>query len=306
MLIHIGYHKTASTTLQNEVFIERFGFKQFASREDVHRLLVDTAPLDVFPAQASRYLVKRASEVACSGQIPVLSHERLSGYPASGGFDQLKIAISLHKLFPQAKILAVFREQRSLIYSFWKQYIVDGGSLSLRHFLSPGEVDSKRVPAFDLAYYDFFEAYEFYRNLFGENNVLFIPFELLVDFPMEFTNRILEFAGRTEVAELTQLAERNTSRSLVILTLMRVLNRFMFMQQLSPCGLLDTKVRLFHLVQKSVRTGLDRIDFFHGLDGPLARYHKRRIEHVVGDFYRTSNIELSRMMGTRLSDLGYR
>ena len=52
--------------------------------------------------------MKRAAE---SDSTPVLSAERLSGNPHSGGYDSLQTAERLHRLFPQAKVLVVVREQ---------------------------------------------------------------------------------------------------------------------------------------------------------------------------------------------------
>ena len=50
-------------------------------------------------------------------KVPVISHERLSGYPHSGGHDSKEIAHRLAAVFPNAKVVIVIREQKSMILS---------------------------------------------------------------------------------------------------------------------------------------------------------------------------------------------
>lgn len=71
----------------------------------------------------------RAAE---SDSTPVLSAERLSGNPHSGGYDSLQTAKRLHRLFPQAKVLVVVREQTEEILSCYNQYVRAGGVLPYR------------------------------------------------------------------------------------------------------------------------------------------------------------------------------
>jgi hypothetical protein len=66
------------------------------------------------------------------GLIPMVSSERLSGNPHSGGYDSAVLAERLHQVFPGARVLVMIREQRSMILSSWAQYVRVGGACLLR------------------------------------------------------------------------------------------------------------------------------------------------------------------------------
>ena len=71
------------------------------------------------------------------GFIPVLSHERLAGNFMSGCWDNDILAKRLSLLFPEAKILLCIREQRSILYSIYQQYVKEGGGGNIQTFLFP-------------------------------------------------------------------------------------------------------------------------------------------------------------------------
>src|SRR5574338_137507 len=89
ILFHIGYHKTASTFLQDKLFkSEPHGFcrlsegyrlinRHFISANSFHRL----------SDQIVSQIQSEAAAAERQRKTLVISHERLSGYPASGGFD---------------------------------------------------------------------------------------------------------------------------------------------------------------------------------------------------------------------------
>jgi len=49
--------------------------------------------------------------------VPVLSAERLSGNPDSGGYDSVHVAEYLAATFPEARVLIVIREQADMLVS---------------------------------------------------------------------------------------------------------------------------------------------------------------------------------------------
>ena len=61
----------------------------------------------------------------------MVSFPRLSGHPYSGGYDSRMIADRVAEVFPEARILIVIREQRSMIVSTYKQYVNAGGEARL-------------------------------------------------------------------------------------------------------------------------------------------------------------------------------
>ena len=75
------------------------------------------------------------------GLSPVVSFERFSGNPFSGGYDSKEIADRLVQVFPDARVLVVVREQRSMIVSTYKQYVREGGALPPSKFMLPPDIE---------------------------------------------------------------------------------------------------------------------------------------------------------------------
>ena len=71
------------------------------------------------------------------GLSPVVSFERFSGNPFSGGYDSKEIADRLVRVFPDARVLVIVREQRSMIVSTYKKYVREGGALPPSKFMRP-------------------------------------------------------------------------------------------------------------------------------------------------------------------------
>ena len=103
------------------------------------------------------------------------------GQVAGDDRKRARLAERLRATFPEARILLVFREQRALIRSMYSQHITDGGVESLGRFLDTPEPRLGRKPSFNLAVYEFDRLIALYRQLFGPDQVLALPVELLED-----------------------------------------------------------------------------------------------------------------------------
>jgi hypothetical protein len=194
-LVHVGYHKTASSWLQSRLWSDsRLGFR-LCPRDLVGRLLIEPHPLafdgDAFRARIEPWL----EETGRRGLVPVLSHERLSGYPHSGGFDSREIADRIAAVAPGARILAVVREQRSAIVSNYHQYVRDGGASPLARYLDPPQAGHRRVPGFAVEFFQYDRLIDVYRERFGEANVCVLIYEELQNQPERFLGRIEGFVG---------------------------------------------------------------------------------------------------------------
>ena len=104
---------------------------------DAIALLIYPNALDFSPQICKKYFYPKLLEATTGGLIPVLSYERLSGNPHSGGYDSKEIANRLVQVFPDAKILIVIREQKDIILSTYKQYIIEGGACTVKRYLHP-------------------------------------------------------------------------------------------------------------------------------------------------------------------------
>ncbi len=302
MLIHIGYHKTGTTWLQNFLFNDRgAGFTQPWERGDIIDRLV-LADVFAFDAIETRgYFAEKRREAEAQGLIPVLSAERLSGNPHSGGYDSRTVADRLRACFPEDRVLVVFREQKSMILSSYKQYVRVGGTSSLKRYLHPPEMGKPRVPLFRLDYFRYDRLVSYYRDLFGAERVLAMPFEHLKQDAAAFTKRICDFAGAKEPAEIKR-ERSNVALSGLAALLKRPVNALCVRDRVNPGALIDHPK--FNTGMESLFETVDRLtpkgvqDWFDGRA-------KRAIAAHAGDHFREGNRRLGELVGVDLGALGY-
>ncbi len=302
LLVHVGYHKTGSTWLQQSLFTDAESrFRLPFGRLDVNERIVAPNHL-VFDAQPARDFFEPELEAARAAQrIPVISNERLVGNPHSGGWDSRILAERLRAVFPEARVLLILREQRSVIRSIYFQYVREGGPMSLAGYLHPPRAGAYRIPLFDFDHYAYHRLVTLHQELFGRDRVLVLPYELLSARPRDFVERLCAFAG-ADVPEQLSNAPRNVSLSAFSVALKRRLNRFFVRDRLNPGAPLAFDRANWALVRATAI--LDR-----HLPAAIARRFEGRIrdsiEDEVGDRYASSNQESSERIGIDLSEYGY-
>jgi len=211
VLIHIGYHKTGTTWLQNELFVSgnstfhplsKNGHEVCSLAEhfihDENRYLLNSFDSNEVVIKRELALLK---EDYLSGDNPcfVMSHERLSGNPHSSGFDGSIIAKRIKNIFPNGKILIVIREQRSFILSNYFQYLSSGGNHGIEKYLTL-KYDGKR-PGFSPNHIDYYPLITHYRELFGKENILILPYELFKKDGSAFISTLSRFVGKKIVVD---------------------------------------------------------------------------------------------------------
>ena len=168
---HIGYTKAASTYLQqwfaqsSAVYFDpmRPGWNHFVKQSDASFNL-NTAKLWV------------AEHIRSARDKPVLfSHERLSGNPHSGHYDQMEIARRIKQVTPNAHIIVVTRERTDLLKSIYRQYIRAGGGRTASQYFN--QQWDGRTPRFNFAPYDYANVMAQYYRIFGQDNVTLAKFE---------------------------------------------------------------------------------------------------------------------------------
>lgn len=304
-LVHVGFHKTASTLLQKMLFARTdLGFER--PRDDRVRIqgdFVKMGPFDAMPEAVARDYRRAAREAASAGRTLVISHERLSGYPASGAFDAPLIAQRIKDCLPDARILIFVREQCDLINSFYSQYITDGGWMSLRCLATPVQPRMYRRPQFELDTFAFVKTIEHYRNLFGAHNVLVIPYEALRHDPLMVAQAIAEHAGQDPARIPANIFETRANSGMPILMQMlrRHLNGLVNRNQLAP----HAPIRFGPFDRWYVRTKW-LFEWTRAIDRPFRSRLQRRIRAMVGDHFAQTNRELQQLTSYDLQRFGYR
>ncbi len=312
-LIHIGYHKTATTWFQRRLFTRDNAVFEPLSRKDKgyssvalyfthdeeHYLLSPFVNNDELVQKEVQDLVEM--HPALCTQIPVISHERLSGNPHSSGFDACAIASRLKQSFPDARILISIREQKDFLLSNYFQYLSVGGTRNLARYLSY-EYDGK-LPGFSPSHILYVPLIKEYHRLFGKENVLIMPYELFRKTPKNYIKNLSDFVGKhIEVPDDEFRVTVNKNRYQYLRYYLRILNIFKYKSSLNGYSPLSNRFtsKLAFLLQKLIM-----IVFPRRLNRQLTRKLKVEIENWTGDRYVATNKELSDLIGFDLSQYGY-
>lgn len=305
LLIHVGLHKTGSTWLQQDLFCNPdYGFTNDTGepRQQIIMHIGVPDPLFFDSAKVASHYAPPIQDARRAGLTLALSHEQLAGHPSAGGRDRCIIADRLRATFPDARILFVFREQRSLIQSMYSQHITAGGVESLRRYLATPEPWCLRKPSFQLEFYEFDRMIGYYRDLFGPDRVLALPLELLGKRPQEFAERIMEFCGHRP-ATLPPSTPRNVRRPQLMQLVQRPLNMLFYHNDFSPGALIHIP-RFNKRFAKYFRPVFQLLSP-RFVDRWILDRQRRRIEKLVGDRYAGSNRRTQELIGLPLAEFGY-
>jgi hypothetical protein len=307
VLLHVGYHKTGSRWLRALFFSNPgtgLGWVDKAGADHPVRRLVAARPLEFDPDETRAEFEPLLKRIVDDGLSPVVSFERFSGNPFSGGYDSKEIADRLVQVFPDARVLVVVREQRSMIVSTYKQYVREGGALSPSKFLLPPTSRSMRVPWFDLRHFEYHRLLDYYRRLFGPDSVLGLAYEQFVGDPRSFVERIASFAGRTlsdeTLASLPFDTRTNPGPPATAITVRRVLNGIGVCTDLNPAPPLASPV--FWRLGKRI----DRLSLAprQAVDREEAKL-RRTVAEIVGERYVDSNRRTAELLGVDLGAYGW-
>jgi hypothetical protein len=300
-LIHIGYHKTGSTWLQEVLFSDpTLQFELLFERPEVNDRLVAPKQAAFDAAAEGAFFAMGIRD--CGDRVPVLSNERFSGNPHSGGWDSRILADRLALLFSGARVLIVIREQQSALRSVYLQYVREGGSESLRGYLAPPIAGQFRRPMFDFDFFAYHDLIDYYQQAFGRDHVLVLPYEMLRADPLGFAARVCGFCG---VASPSAISERraNVGMSPFAAALKRPLNRLFVRDSLNPAAPFA-----FARANDRIRVALEALDRLLPNSAKEAGHDKMRrqiAEATGGDRYRESNAHTAEATGLDLAAYGY-
>jgi hypothetical protein len=196
-LIHIGYHKTASTWLQTQFFNHPdLQFNMPIAKREIKDKILFPHPFS-FEEKEARSTFEQKLTRTPDEQTSVISMESISGSFFSDGSDGIERANKMKSVFPNAAILINIREQQSMLRSSYKHYVKALGTLSVAKWLAASNTSKKRLPVFSPIRFHYHHLILHYQSLFGVDNVLVLPCEQLWQTPELYVQRISEFAGIT-------------------------------------------------------------------------------------------------------------
>lgn len=208
--IHIGHHKTGSSWMQQVLFTKEHGFcllndYQEPWKDALIRALVTG---DGFEPDRLRALVRERWDGV---GIPVVSAERLSGHPASGGFDQMQIAERLHACFPEVVVVIGTRDPEETKKSTYKQLVREG---LLGKDLAAQESTDWKIPQVREAYFHHLQLVQHYQFLFGKGQVVELQYNQLKHEPQSWVKAMEGAYGQPLKIHLTNQHRKRVNKSL--------------------------------------------------------------------------------------------
>lgn len=227
-IVHIGYHKTATTWFQHSVYPHATSHR-WIPRARVQEALLYPSGMH-FDPEAARALLMEGDD----GRPLLLCEENLSGYIHNGGlhgFLPPAVAERIQAVLPDAQIVIFVRSQASMIAACYMQYVRGGGTHGVHRYLFPSlylhgaYAQPFKVPRFAFDHFDYDRLVAHYDALFGAENVHLYPFENLRDQPAMLARLEADLGlslDRTRVG----FDRANASWSLSMLPAARFLNHF--------------------------------------------------------------------------------
>jgi hypothetical protein len=276
-LIHIGYHKTGTTWLQQSGFCQLEGVAVYSRQRLVLGLFQDL--IDGEETRAPAMLRTLAEH----GGPQLYSYEGFSGDLWAGGVESVRTASRLREAFPEASVLVTVRAQYTIIRSVYAQYVNEGGWVSFARFLrcdGPGLGWNPDQFAYD-------RLISVYYELFS-GRVLVLPYELLRTDPRTYLEAVAK-ALRTRLTRPSNPTVANPSLSGWQLGFLRAWNRAARVSRFNPSPLVAVPgaQRMRRVMQARSRGG----------------GNETRLPEDLFDRYATSNQRVAKYC--TLTGLGY-
>lgn len=197
-IFHIGHHKTATSWLQDYYFSMHPDINVISDyrepwKDPFLKYLIASSERKFSVRRCQEVFEKQLSTVHQPETKTVVSAERLSGAPFSGGYDSFILAERIHACFPNARIIMAIRNQSTMIRSLYKQQIREGYIGLFSDFVYTAHSWSGTVFSLDMLEYDLL--INKYLDLFSTSNLLVLVYEDFIRDPAVFLNNISDFLG---------------------------------------------------------------------------------------------------------------
>lgn len=301
-IVHIGYHKTATTWFQRNVY-PLAASHRWVPREAARQALLDPFGLSFDPAAARREL---ADPHDC--RPVVICEENLSGYIHNGGLHGLmapEAARRIKAVYPDARIVMLIRSQPAMIAATYVQYVRGGGTYGPRRYLFPGRYltgafrHPYKAPRFAFEHFEYDRLVTFYDALFGRENVTVLPYEELRRDAVAFLARMRRELGLG--LDPGAVVYKRANRSFGPLTILagRLLGLFTARSVIDKAHLFS--IPGFYELRRPILNALSRLERPAAPETILGR---PLVEHIRA-CYAPSNRRLARLRDIDLRGLGY-
>lgn len=301
LLIHIGYHKTATTFFQKQLFSsEQFNL--------LDRLLVQNKILEPSPYGFDEDALNSwLEDILIADKINVISEEELSGnIHCSGGGRSItyEMAERLAKIHvADVQIIIMLREQRSMVESCYRQYVKKGGTFSFNNYFDSSKTGCRRFrfQGFSLEHFKYDDVVEHYQKNFGSKKIHCFLYEQFIDDKKKFLSKLKQLIGFEKNIEQINLHKKeNSGLSNWSILCARLSNRFTVKDPISRqyiCyipGLRNILIKFYLMIDRC----LPRSVIFK-------KYLTSEADNMLENYYLESNNHLVQLTALNLKKYGY-
>lgn len=281
IIIHAGFHKTATTWFQRNYYPYVKNFEYFSEREGLRRALLNVDLFDFYPDEA--YL--KLSQLMSSNTI-ICEEDLIGGLRVNSIFTEL-IARKIQSVFPSAEIVFFIRNQLDRFLSTYLYYLKsNGGTYSPQDFiLKRFELPNNRGDI-NLHHLEYHRTIEFYQDLFGKDMVKVFLYE---DFNADNPNFLIRYAktiGLDVDMSKVNFNRENVGLRKRLIPVARFLGHF----YQKPIIHKDVSLRLpmAERLSKYLLNKLNNYDLFGEKPTPEELFGEKLCSQL-SDFYRDSN-----------------
>ncbi len=312
IILHVGLGKTGTTFLQKKVFpfIENnfYGgvFTQTPSVLDKISDLIYKNDMKFYKSieiENTKNKVNNFVQTLKEENI-IYSDEGFVAQPYYKNSNNNNVNNAIKQIFPNAKIFFVFRKQSDWIYSYYCHLSKVGkfnNYTSLDNYMGYKQGVFTKNGHLDINQLNWGIIYNKYAKLFGENNVLAIPYELMKEAPVEFLSKFYEFFGIESY--YPESFEKVNARSEKLITEINLLLRgyLDFVEFLGH----DKVKKIIRKNDKGLRKFLEKIKLFNKkLDYSNEKLNDAQKTQIL-KIHEQSNRKLAELIGIDLGQYGY-
>lgn len=198
LLIHLGLHKTGTTTLQRSIFDRTdLGFLAEPGGQSrvATNVFVTSDPLMFRPRRARDAFASLLDEASRRELVPVISQEALSSIPEKGRYHFPFVVDRLVETFGTFRVLLTIREQRALLIAIYRQGVRSGAPYGFSEALGDGSEAAGWAPPIRAEYLFYDKMLEYLEGRLGRDRVCVLPLEWLKTDREAYLRTLFQFSG---------------------------------------------------------------------------------------------------------------
>jgi hypothetical protein len=194
-VVHIGYPKAGSSFLQMHIFPHLKGFEviDYSRGKTFSHYLMNSGMF--FKPEKAVEIISSMSEKF------ILTDEVLIGNPIKGiGINDESTPKKLKQCGFNKVIISLRRDKDKWVKSLYNEFLKLGGKLSFEDFLANPAKHNSEYSWYNPAMIEYSHEYvQYYKDIFGPENVLVLYIEDVKIKQHEFVSRLLSFLGSNDV-----------------------------------------------------------------------------------------------------------